>query len=151
MSLCLGSDAPSAECSGYVDPMSGTKSATYFDAVAKVGAHDLLSGTDDLHVLLLSDEGDDSRRLMAGDSDAQAYVEPFAELGLDPIVSVIGPAYDAETGDGSCLTYAQAWGVERYQAVAALTGGSYILLTEGEACPEIDVGAAIAQWAANVE
>lgn len=151
MSLCLGRDAPTAECSSYVDPMSGAETATDFDSVAEVGAHDLLAGADDLHVLVLTDEGDDSRRLSMIDGDPQVYVDLFAGLGLDPVVSVIGPAYAADIGDGTCLNGATPWGVERYQVVAELTGGAYIPLTEGDECTEIDVGAAIAQWAANIE
>ena len=79
-------------------------------------------------VLVLTDEGDGSRRIDNTDPDISTYLEIWEQFGRDLDVSVIGPTY--ENGDGSCLDSAQTWAVERYQAVATETGGSYAGLSD---------------------
>lgn len=112
--------------------------------------HDLFDGAGDLHVLVISDEGDSSRRVSTGDPDPQACLDLFDQLGFHPTVSVIGPAYDPATGDGSCLDGAYPSSVERYQTVVEATGGQYLSLTTPDTCAEVDLGTSIQAWAARI-
>lgn len=150
MTQCLGLESPPESCDRYADPDSGESAQTPFAEAAGVGTHDLFDGADDLYVLVISDEGDGSRRVANGDPDPQAYLDLFDTLGLDPTVSMIGPAYDATTGDGSCLAGAYPSTVERYQRVVDATGGEYLTLTTTDTCEGIDLETSILTWAARI-
>ena len=93
-------------------------------------------------VLIVSDEGDNSRRLPEGEVDADAYLAVYSKLGLDLTISVIGPAYVGE--DGSCLGLTVDWQVQRYQYVAEATHGKYLPLTDiNNSCMPLDLGDAL--------
>ncbi len=90
-------------------------------------------------VVIISDEGDGSRRVPNNDGDATPYLDIFADFPNSVRFAVIGPSYHDR--DGSCLDGAQTWGVERYQAAATTTNGAYIDLTDQEnGCAETDWG-----------
>ncbi len=78
-------------------------------------------------IVIVSDEGDGSRRLANTDPDITPYLEIFDQFPNVVRFAVIGPAYHDR--DGSCLDSAQTWGVERYQSAASETRGVYIDLT----------------------
>ncbi len=86
-------------------------------------------------VVIVTDEGDGSRRSPTSDSDVENYIAAFAAFPQLVRFAVIGPAYHDR--DGSCLGGAQTWGVERYQAVVSATRGRYIDLTaiDGDCTP----------------
>lgn len=90
-------------------------------------------------VVIVSDEGDGSRRVPNNDADIAAYQEIFSEFPQLVRFAVIGPAY--HDNDGTCLDGAQTWGVERYQSMTAATGGVYIDLTDqANGCAASDWG-----------
>ncbi len=66
--------------------------------------------------VVISDEGDGSRRVTSSDADVTAYIDLYGQLSADFRLYVLGPAYP--DGDGSCLDSAQTWGVERYKNAA---------------------------------
>lgn len=149
--LCLGLDGAPEACTTYADPRGGEAVSTLHASVYDLAHHDLLDGADEIHVLVATTEGDDSRRLSAGDGDPTVYLDALDALGLSPAVSVLGPAYDGATGDGSCLDGAMSWGVARYQATAVATHGRYTDLTTGSDCTPVDVAAAVAAWAREID
>ena len=81
-------------------------------------------------VVIVTDEGDYSRRMAIGDTSAEGYTELFDQFGVRYRIVVIGPHYDKDAGDASCNEGAELWSVERYQNVAAATGGFYNYITE---------------------
>lgn len=90
-------------------------------------------------VVIVTDEGDGSRRVPTSDGDPTPYLDIFAEFPNPVRFAVIGPAY--HENDGSCLDGAQTWGVERYQLAASQTAGRYIDLTDQEnGCAATDWG-----------
>lgn len=93
-------------------------------------------------VVIVSDEGDGSRRVPNNDADIEPYLEIFTDFPNAVRFAVIGPAY--HDNDGACLDGAQTWGVERYQSLAAATGGVYVDLTDQ------DNGCAATDWGENL-
>lgn len=116
LTLCRAADAPPEDC--YLDTLSA----------ADDGSNPAMGEGAALHFLLVSDEGDASRRSDgAGDTDVTTYLDLYDTLG-GPIFSMVGPQWDGMNGD--CLDGAQTWGVDRYQTVAGETGGAYLSLTD---------------------
>lgn len=92
--------------------------------------------------VIISDEGDGSRRVPSSDEDPGLYVDLFESLSADFRLYVLGPAYAGS--DGSCLDGAQTWGVLRYQAAAEQTGGDYASLRDlWSDCTSNDAAAAM--------
>jgi len=76
--------------------------------------------------VVVTDEGDGSRRLGQGDYDASPYLELLDLFDRTYRFAVIGPNYDADAGTLTCNSGgATTWGTERLQQVAAETGGFY--------------------------
>jgi len=91
--------------------------------------------------VIVSDEGDNSTgRVVSNDSDITPYLDAFAEFDRRIRFAVIGPYYNAEDGDGSCLSGATSWGVERLQQASRETQGFYNTLTgsPSESCAPAD-------------
>mgnify|MGYP001569777468 CR=1 FL=1 len=137
--LCRAGDDQPEDCWSEDSPLTegdaGTNADLWRDGVPGVA-------------LLVSDEGDGSRRQANTDPDPTPYVELFAATGRDFRLYVVGPTYDGS--DGSCLDSAQTWGVERYQAAAEATGGDYASLTDiDDDCSANDVAAAAADFMAQ--
>ncbi|GDX80069.1 hypothetical protein LBMAG42_18800 [Deltaproteobacteria bacterium] len=98
--------------------------------------------------VIISDEGDGSRRVPSADDDAGLYLDLLDWLSADFRLYVLGPAFDGS--DGSCLDGAQTWGVERYQNAASETGGAYAELRDpANGCASNDVAAAMAELLAD--
>lgn len=122
LAVCRAADAPVGACSDY---------DTFSDADAGTNAALRAGGAAALEVVIISDEGDSSRRVASGNDDAGAYVEQYLALDWPSVGSVMGPYYEAP--DGACLDGASTWGVTRYQDAAAQTGGTYVPLTDFDA------------------
>jgi hypothetical protein len=71
-----------------------------------------LADVDTVHVVILSDEGDSSRRLDR-EEVATLYTDLFALLPMRVVLHAVVPALDAE-GDLRCPGTARRWGVTRY-------------------------------------
>jgi hypothetical protein len=77
-------------------------------------------------VVIVTDEGDGSRRLEEGDADPAPYLDLFAGFDNPIKFAVIGPDYDAENDKLICNNgSAVPWAIERLQTVASVTGGFY--------------------------
>ncbi len=121
LALCRASDDPPDDC--FIDTLD----------TGDIGSNPALGDGARLELLLISDEGDSSRLLAAGETDPSVYVSLFEDLG-DPTISMFGPRWDGS--DGSCLGGASDWGVERYQAAVAQTGGTYVELVDPTCMPQ---------------
>jgi hypothetical protein len=86
--------------------------------------------------VVVTDEGDTSRRLAQGDGDISVYMDAIASFGLRVRFAVIGPNWDPDVGDGGCIGGATTWGVERLRDAAKLTGGFYNFISEPDATGE---------------
>jgi hypothetical protein len=87
---------------------------------------DILRDDSTVIFVVVTDEGDGSRRLGQGDYDATPYLELLDLFGKTYRFAVIGPNYDADAGTLTCNSGgATTWGAERLQQAAAETGGFY--------------------------
>lgn len=141
LALCGAAASAPAACYSY-DEINGGGSVPTVFAPGDELRSDLLQGAADVSVLIVSDEGDGSYRQVSGDSDSALYAGLFAQFGVVSL-SVVGPWY--EDGAGDCLDGAQPWSVERYQGVAAATGGAYLGFTGGPDtdCAPSDMGSVV--------
>ena len=88
-------------------------------------------------VVIVSDEGDDSRRLTTGDDVAQAYIDAFAAFERTIKVVAIAPGLDETTGAVICpSTSIPTYSLERLMSVTESSGGFYrsVAQGEGESC-----------------
>jgi hypothetical protein len=119
LALCRASDPMPEACLGHTgSPLVAE------DAGAYPG---LLRASVATAVLVATDEGDDSGALAQGDEDPQPYLDAFLTFEAPPVLSVLGPDYDAETHAFPCNSGgATTWGSLRYQLAAERTGGFYL-------------------------
>ena len=111
-SVCRALDDPSTTCvgSGF-----GTKEVLSNAGMLREGAT--------THVMLISDEGDISRRLTAGESDVTLYLIAFEEVRPGLVFSAIGPPW-SDISEAPCnIGGAEAWSASRLQYAAEGTGG----------------------------
>ena len=146
LALCRGAGAPPDECFDPVSPF------TQEDQGSNAG---FPREDSELLVLVLTDEGDNSRRMQQGQTDPEVYATAFAAFVRPLSFSAIGPRYDSADGDGSCLNGATTWGVERLQLLAGATGGVYMDIAEAPgadgSCPLADIGDLMGQLAGLME
>lgn len=121
-----------AMCRMVDDPPESCLDGSTLFTEADIGSNaDLVRENGTLIFVVVSDEGDGSRRMTSGDNDPAVYLDLFAEFGLRYRVAVIGPAYDPETSDFSCNSGgATTWGSVRLRSVAEATGGFYNPIAE---------------------
>ncbi len=113
--LCRASPDPPKDCFG------GPSVLTPADAGSSEGLP--RDGTT-LLALIISDEGDGSRRLSTGESDPEIYRQLYGAFDLDLRIAVVGPPY--ENGSLTCNSGgANTWGTERYQILTAESGFTY--------------------------
>jgi hypothetical protein len=105
----------------YLDPdMAGTNNT---------GEDRLIRQDSTVIFVVVTDEGDGSRRLGTGESDPDLYLNLLNQFGSRYRFAVIGPPY--ENGALTCNSGgANTWGTERYQIAAELTGGFYNHIAE---------------------
>jgi hypothetical protein len=113
--LCRSVDNPPAAC------------FENLSALTKEDAHsngDFVRPESTAVIVIVTDEGDSSRRLDAGESDPTEYLDAFGAFENRIKFAVIGPQY----ADGQLVCNsggATDWGIERLQTVASATGGFY--------------------------
>ena len=91
----------------------------------------LLRDNSTVVIVIVGDEGDNSRRMQQGGEDPSPYLEAFAEFERRLRIVTIGPNYDEETGDFSCNSGgARTWMVERLRAASEETRGFFRPLEE---------------------
>lgn len=76
-------------------------------------------------IVMLTDEGDSSRRMVTGDTDVETYLALFDQFDVSYRFAVIGPPFEADSTEFDCIGGAQPWGVERLYNMAEATGGFY--------------------------
>jgi hypothetical protein len=136
LAACRAVETPTDACYGYVVDGGATEVPTVIAGAEGTNAGLLRGGA--VRYVILSDEGDSSRRTPTGDSDVTPWVDAFDGLGLPWRFSVYGPAWDGENGD--CLEGAQPWAVERYQQMVAARSGVYQPIADLDAdCAATDV------------
>lgn len=145
MAVCRATPEPPELCFEYVPPDgSTTPNPTVLVQGEDEGSNDgLLRENATTVVVIVTDEGDGSRRIANGDSEVEPYLDAFAEFENPVRFAVIGPPWRDSNGD--CLDGALPYAVERYQNMAAETFGMYVDLTN------LDEGCAATDFASNLE
>lgn len=117
LALCRASENPPEAC---------------FDSIAPFTEADVLSNEGFLRedstviVVVVSDEGDTSRRLPQGEEDPEEYLDLLESFDHAISFVGIGPNYIADTHEFPCNSgSATTWGTLRYQTAAAETGGFF--------------------------
>jgi len=76
-------------------------------------------------IVMLTDEGDHSRRMTSGETLPEPYLELFDQFGLSYRFATFGPPYAPNTTDYGCIGGAEPWAVQRMYELSQLTGGFY--------------------------
>lgn len=125
LALCRAVESPPEGCFSYEDPEDLTEKQTQItenDALSNAG---FLRESAVTLVVIVSDEGDGSPRLLDGDSEVEAYEKLFGSLPNPVRFAVVGPPYhDRELVCNS--GGAVPWAVERYQGLINAFGGAFI-------------------------
>ena len=116
--LCRSVETPPELCTDTISPLSD------LDFVGTNAG--FLREDSTLVVVIITDEGDTSRRLENGSEDPTTYLEAFEEFDLPIKVAVIGPDYDVEANSFPCNSGgATTWGAERLLITSEETSGFY--------------------------
>jgi len=76
--------------------------------------------------VVITDEGDGSRRVPNTDPDASKYIDLLDKFNKRYRFAIVGPPYDPETDSLTCNSGgATKWGTERYQAIAEASSGFF--------------------------
>ena len=96
--------------------------------------------------VIVSDEGDNSRRLQDGDDfdRPEIYVDLYEQFGQRNRWALIGPALDPDGNDVRCPGTASDWGVRRYNFMVALTDGLFFDI-QSPSCGLADFNAGLEQ------
>ena len=145
LTLCRAADPPIAACADPLSVWDATRDQT-------------LSGWPDgrpVHVLMASDEGDDSRRMSQSDPDpTEAYVRPIEALAPGATVSALIPVLDPDTGDVPCNNAGTpTWSISRLLETVASTGGRAFPVAREDAdgeCAPADFGEVMGAWVAGL-
>lgn len=125
LSLCRAIENPPDDCFAYEDPEDLSEKAT------QINEGDILSNEGFLRenaitlVVIVTDEGDGSPRILDGDSEVDAYERLFSRMPNPVRFAVVAPPYhDRELVCNS--GGAVPWAVERYQNLITTFGGAFI-------------------------
>ena len=115
-----------AMCRSVENPPDECYDGTPFTSSDVMTSPDLLRDGATTIFVVVTDEGDGSRRLGQGDYDATPYLELLDLFDRQYRFAVIGPNYDQEAGTLTCNSGgATTWGTERLQQAAETTGGFF--------------------------
>jgi len=142
LALCRATDNPPDECFTYEDPVSQTTKSTQLEESDVGSSSGLLREGAVTLVVLVTDEGDGSPRILDGETDTSVYEKLFSKLPNPVRFAVIGPPYHDRSlacNSGG----ATPWGVERFQNLITAFGGTFIDIeapdTNGD-CKQTDFG-----------
>ena len=114
-----------AMCRAAEDPPNACYNQNQFEAADELTNEGLLREDSTLIVVIITDEGDVSRRMTTGDGDPEdSYAELFSLFGQRMTWAVIGPTTES-CNAGSATT----WGVERLQYFVDDTNGRWFDIT----------------------
>ncbi|MCB9792434.1 MAG: hypothetical protein H6741_06865 [Alphaproteobacteria bacterium] len=122
MALCRAAENPPDQCFDYETPFTN----------ADVGSNaGLLREGATVIFVVVTDEGDYSRRLEQGDNDPQVYLDLLDLFRVRYRFAVIGPNYDYENNSLTCNSGgATTWASRRLQLAAEATNGFYRSIAE---------------------
>ena len=115
MAMCRAVDNPPEEC-------FEQNQFTEEDVGSNAG---LIRDDSTVITIIVTDEGDNSRRMAQGDGDPDEYAELFERFNTRQAFAVIGPKTD-ECNSGGATT----WGVARYNWFVEDTNGRYFDIAE---------------------
>lgn len=123
LAMCRATDPPPDICYDSLSPFS----------VADINSNPgMLRPGATTVVVIVSDEGDSSRRLENGEASAQTYLDDYDAFENPIRFAVVGPDYDATAKSFPCNSGgATSWGTLRLQEVVAQTEGFYHTIEEG--------------------
>jgi hypothetical protein len=131
--MCRGLDDPPDSCFDAPSPL---------DPKLKGSSRGLLRTRTTVVPVVVTDEGDSSRRTPSVELVPEPYVTLFDEIGIDMAWAVIAPALD-EDFEVSCPSAATSWGLLRFDMMVSETGGLRLDI-DGEDCDTTD-------WAASLD
>ena len=134
MAMCRATPNPPEEC--YESPFS---QFTEFDELSSEG---LMRENSTLIVVLVTDEGDDSRRMASNDDDISTYTDIYDKFPGRQSWAVIGPD-TTECNQASATT----WGVSRLKKMVKQTNGLYLDIAEKDEAGDCQV----ADFAENLQ
>jgi hypothetical protein len=123
--LCRAVDNPPDECFSYVDPDSLQEKPTQITEADKGSNSGFLRDNAITLVVIVTDEGDGSPRILSGDSDTKDYEKLFAKMPNPVRFAVIGPPYHdgkLECNSGGAIP----WGLDRFTGMIGAFGGTYV-------------------------
>ena len=127
MALCRSVDDPPEVCFNELSPFQDSQT------LANEGFY-RDQGT--VVVVVVSDEGDNSRRMSQGDDEPDVYLEAFQDFSKPVKFVAIGPQWDGSSV--SCVdTSVPTWSVERVESLANGSGGYYSSISD-ENCEPAD-------------
>ncbi|MBM74446.1 MAG: hypothetical protein CMK59_03525 [Proteobacteria bacterium] len=135
LALCRAVENPPEECFSALSPLEESES---------LSNEGLIREDSTIVVVVIGDEGDNSRRMQQGQSNPEAYLDLFEQFEQRIKFATIGPGWDAENGTLLCNSGgAQTWQAERLQVLAEETGGFYEFLEQstsrtGDDCSLVD-------------
>ena len=109
-----------AMCRAVEDPPPGCFEDNQFTEADVLSNDGLIRPGATLIPVIVTDEGDTSRRLSQGEGNPEIYAELFAEFDQRMSFAVIGPSTQVCNSGG-----ATTWGVARYEWFVDETGGSW--------------------------
>jgi hypothetical protein len=124
MAMCRGAETPPEEC----------YEQNQFTAADELSNAALFRETSTLIPILVTDEGDTSRRMAQGDGDPDEYDDLFKKFNRRMAWAVIGPNTTACNTGG-----ATTWGVARYQWFVDDTGGRFFDIAEKDGSGDCNV------------
>lgn len=116
MAMCRASDDPPADCF----------ENNQFDESTVGSNAGLIRENSTFIPVIVTDEGDTSRRMSQGDGEPDEYADLFNKFDTRMAFAVIGP-----TTDNCNSANATRWGVARYEYFVTETGGSYFPIAAG--------------------
>ena len=116
MAMCRASENPPSEC---------FSDKNQFEDVHVGSNAGLLREDSTLIPIIVTDEGDVSRRLPQGEAIPEVYENLFAKFNTRMGFAVIGPRTDVCNSGG-----ATKWGIQRYQWFVEESGGLYMDIAE---------------------
>ncbi|MEQ1504600.1 MAG: hypothetical protein ABMB14_20340 [Myxococcota bacterium] len=133
--MCRAVDDPPAACFDADSPLTADAAGT--------NAGLIRPGSTVIPVVV-TDEGDASRRMAAVDSLPAPYIDLFAELEVPTAWAVIGPSLTDEF-ELACPGLATSWGTLRYEYMVQKTGGLKLDIHAPDCEGGVDWGVALQQ------
>ena len=147
LAACRAAEAPAASCTSDVQ-VDGTVFASPLAERDLGSSSELLAGGRTLVTIVLSDEGDSSRRMAQGDFDPQVYVDAVKANGHGWISLVIGPPVDDQS-EPVCPSPAPDWSAMRLVLSADQTGGTALPILDKD-CEPLGAGDQVADALAHL-